>query len=183
MRSRGSAFLVVVARLAHEEPLQGGAVTLQQPVEIPADVSLRRYPVDIPQAMIERLDKLARKASLLMDCYVARAALLRAAILFWLAKVDKATSCTIHEEIRGAAPLPCAPLHRCKPTWSSELNTRLTKLGDRLYVRLAYSATEVRSALALTALRAWLPTAEDHTLTTLDSIRAGIVTFGRKPKR
>ena len=156
---------------------------LQQSDETPAKASLCRYTVDIPQALIERLDKLAHKARRLMKCDVTRATLFRAAILFWLATVAKASSSTIREEIRQAAPLPYTLLHRCKPTWSSELDERLAKLGERLDARLAYSATGVRSALVLAALRAWLLTAEDEPLKASNTIRAGLLKRGRKPIR
>lgn len=156
---------------------------LQQPDEALDEAPLHRYTVDIPHAMIGRLDELARKARRLMDCEVTRAALFRAALLSWLARGEKASPRTILKEIREAAPLDDTQLHRTKPAWSTELNGRLDNLSARLGVKLSRSPAGVRSALVLAALRAWLPTAEDHTLTTLDSIRAGIVKLGRKPKR
>ena len=156
---------------------------LQQPNNAPDEGSLHRYTVEIPEAMIDRLDKLARKAGRLMQRDVTRAALFRAALLFWLAKVSEASAKTLLAEIREAAPLPLTLLRRSRPTWSNELNARLDKLRERLGVELSHCTEGARTALVLAALRSWLPTAEDEPLKAFDAIRAGLVKRGRKPKR
>jgi hypothetical protein len=156
---------------------------VQQPDEAPDDASLHRYAVDIPQAMIGRIDALASDTGHLMDCDVTRAALFRAALLSWLARVEKDSPRTLLAEIHKAAPMVGTLLQRTKTTWSNELNTRLDKLIARLGEKLSHSAAGVRSALVLAALRSWFPTAEDEPRKAFVTIRAGLVKRGRKPKR
>ncbi len=148
--------------------------------------TLQRYTVDIPKAMIVRLDALAREARRLMNRDVTRAALFRAALLPWLARVetvDQGSLTDTLQEIYRAAPLIGTRLYRSRPTWSKELTQRLDQLKARLGVTLSNSAVDVRSALVLAALKSWLPTAEDQPLKALDAIRAGLVKRGRRPKR
>jgi hypothetical protein len=130
--------------------------------------------------MIGRLDALARKARRLMKCDVTRATLFRAALLPWLARVDRASPTDTLQEICKAAPLVGTRLHRCKPTWSKALNGRLAEIGAQLGVKLSHSVAGVRSALVLAALRSWLPTAEDQPRKAFEAIRAGLVKRGRK---
>ena len=152
---------------------------LQQPDE----ATLHRHAVDLPQAMIGRLDALADKAGRLMKCDVTRATLFRAALLSWLARREKTLPKDIIQEIHEAAPLEHTLLQRTKSGWSNELNARLLALSTRLDVKVSHSAAGVRSALLLAALRSWLPPAEDDPLKAFDTIRAGLVKRGRKPKR
>ncbi len=146
----------------------------------PDEASLDRYTVDLPHAMFGRLDALARKARRLMKCDVTRATLFRAALLTWLARVEKDSPTNILEEIHKAAPVVGTRLQRSKPTWSKALNGRLGNLSAQLGVKLSHSAVGVRSALVLAALRSWLPTAEDEPPKAFDAIRAGIVKRGRR---
>ncbi len=170
-----------VPRLGGAEPARGDRVMAEKSGEALEEASLHGYAVVLPQAMIGRLDALARKAARLTKCDVTRATLFRAALLHWLARVDHASPSDTLQEIYKAAPLVGTRLHRCKPTWSKALNRRLDGIGARLGVKLSHCAAGARSALILTALRSWLPAAEDEPLKALDAIRAGLVKRGRKP--
>ena len=156
---------------------------LQQPDEAPDEASFHRYTVDLPQAMIGRVDALADEAGRLMKCDVTRATLFRAAFLFWLARREATSPKYIIQEIHEAAPLEHTLLQRTKPGWSNELNERLLALSARLDVKISHSAAGVRSALLLAALRFWLSPTEDDPRKAFDTIRAGLVKRGRKPKR
>ncbi|MFS8066825.1 MAG: hypothetical protein ACMG6S_10675 [Byssovorax sp.] len=148
-----------------------------------AAANLHRCAVYVPQTMLPRLDTIASEAGRLLGegVVVSRAALVRAALAPWIAKVNDLSVMDVLEEVRRAAPAFGTRRHRSKLGLPKAMSRRLDELREQLGGELLFHAAEGRSALVLAALTAWLDDAERELRAALAAIRAAVVKRGRKP--
>lgn len=144
---------------------------------------LHRCSLDLPHGMLERVDALARQAEPALHGEVSRAAILRAAVLPWLARIEPLPAQTWSQEIHRAFPSFGTLLHRSKISWPHQITVRLDLLWKGLDPPFFHTAREGRSALALTALALFLDDAEPQPSAVFEAIRASVVKRGRKAAR
>ena len=144
---------------------------------------LTRYSVALPLAMHTSAAALADKAGKALGCKVSHSALIRAALLPWVNKAEHGPVTDTHEAIRRAEPAHGTRQRSSKPAWSNELNDAIDKLRRRLGGVILAQAANGRTALLRAALTSLLEVDEREPPAALDVIRAGLVKYGRKPKR
>jgi predicted DNA-binding protein len=153
------------------------------PLQPAAAAKLRRCSLDLPNVMRERVDALARRAGTSLGCEVSHAAIIRAALVTWLSRVEDLSVHETIQEIRRAAPPVGTLLHRNMFALPPSLLLSLDHLWTGLGRNLFRNTIEGRSAVVLPALATFLDDAERQPGTAFEAIRTAIVKRGRKAIR
>jgi len=151
------------------------------PAVIAVDALLGCDVVHVADAMMSRLDALARATSHALVCEVSRSAVVRAAVRAWLNGADRVRLCGAAEAIRAAARCSVVRLRRHSQRWPEELAARLEAFARRASAVLVCKVS--RSVVVRVAVAVWLDAAPASPAVVTEAIRAELQPCGRKAKR